>query len=157
MALKIVVTTGTGEGPSTMAAYDAALRNAGIWNYNLIYLSSMIPAGSTVERARFVSHSEDYGNRLYVVMARQEATEEGQEAWAALGWAQDEAGRGIFAEQFGRYKPRVQRELFASLETMIAARPAKFGAIQHEMTGITSQGRPVCAVVAAIFKSEGWE
>ncbi len=154
--LRIVVTSGTGEGPSALAAFDSALRSAGVWNYNLIYLSSMIPAGSTVERVRFVTPPDEYGNKLYVVMARQDASEEGQEAWAALGWAQDEEGRGIFAEQFGPYKPRVQRDLYASLETMIAARPYKLSAIQHEMAGITCQGRPVCAVVVAVFKSESW-
>lgn len=39
--MHIYVTTGTGEGPTPLAAFDAALINAGVANYNLICLSSV--------------------------------------------------------------------------------------------------------------------
>jgi arginine decarboxylase len=42
--MRIYVTTGKGEGPTPLAAFDAALIDAGIPNYNLIYLSSVILA-----------------------------------------------------------------------------------------------------------------
>jgi arginine decarboxylase len=45
--LEIQVTTGTGEGPTPLAAFDAALLDAGVANYNLILLSSVIPAGAS--------------------------------------------------------------------------------------------------------------
>lgn len=46
--LEIVVTSGTGEAPSELAAFDAALHQAGVANFNLIRLSSLIPPGSQV-------------------------------------------------------------------------------------------------------------
>ena len=46
VGMKIIVTSGTGEGPTSLAAFDAALLDAGVANYNLICLSSIIPPGS---------------------------------------------------------------------------------------------------------------
>ena len=46
--MKIKVTYGTGEGLTKLAAFDRALFNAGIANYNLIKLSSVIPKNSEV-------------------------------------------------------------------------------------------------------------
>jgi hypothetical protein len=52
--MEIYLSTGIGEGPTPLAAFDAAL-NAGIANYNLIVLSSVIPARSVMRRAKFVA------------------------------------------------------------------------------------------------------
>jgi arginine decarboxylase len=41
--MQIHVSSGRGEGPTPLAAFDAALRDAGVSNYNLIALSSVIP------------------------------------------------------------------------------------------------------------------
>ena len=41
----IVLSTGLGVGPTALAAFDAALLDAGVANYNLICLSSVIPPG----------------------------------------------------------------------------------------------------------------
>lgn len=46
----IVVTAGVAECPTALSAFDAALMDAGIANYNLIYLSSVIPGGSVIKR-----------------------------------------------------------------------------------------------------------
>lgn len=42
-ALDICLSSGTGEGPTPLAAFDAALPDAGVANYNLLCLSSVIP------------------------------------------------------------------------------------------------------------------
>ncbi len=44
--MKIKVTYGIGEGATKLAAFDRALFDAGIANYNLIKLSSVIPENS---------------------------------------------------------------------------------------------------------------
>jgi arginine decarboxylase len=107
--MKIIVTAGTGEGPTAVAAFDLALRRAGVENYNLIPLSSIIPPGSTIERAAFVTPSDEYGHRLYVVMARCDAYTNGTEAWAGVGWTQEpDNGRGLFVELHGDSKSSVQ-------------------------------------------------
>ena len=42
-ALTIHLSSGTGEGPTPLAAFDAALWHASVANYNLLCLSSVIP------------------------------------------------------------------------------------------------------------------
>jgi arginine decarboxylase len=51
----IQVTGGTGAGPTKMAAFDAALNQAGTANYNLIKLSSIIPPDSKVKAAGWLN------------------------------------------------------------------------------------------------------
>ena len=41
--MKIRLSSGRGEGPTPLAAFDAALLDAGVSNYNLLPLSSVIP------------------------------------------------------------------------------------------------------------------
>lgn len=56
--------TGTGEGPTPLAAFDAALMDAGVANYNLLCLSSVIPPNARIVRARHRTLPDDYGRRL---------------------------------------------------------------------------------------------
>jgi arginine decarboxylase len=49
--LRIQIATGTGAGPTPLGAFDAALLDAGVANYNLICLSSVIPPASAIRRA----------------------------------------------------------------------------------------------------------
>jgi arginine decarboxylase len=155
--LKIRITTGTGEGPTSIAAFDAALHNAGVANYNLICLSSSIPAGTSLERTRFQAPSDEYGYRLYVVMARAEEARPGRQAWAALGWAQEHgSGRGIFVEADGETKASVAESIETTLQAMMERRQHAYGPLEIAAAGIDCRDQPVCALVMAIYKSEGW-
>jgi pyruvoyl-dependent arginine decarboxylase len=78
----IVLSTGLGVGPTALAAFDAALLDAGVANYNLICLSSVIPPGSRLERRRFVTPPQEYGQRLYVVMSQMREERPGHTAHA---------------------------------------------------------------------------
>jgi arginine decarboxylase len=60
----IKISSGVGTGPTALGAFDAALRNAGIENYNLISLSSVIPPAAELERTRFTASPREYGDRL---------------------------------------------------------------------------------------------
>jgi arginine decarboxylase len=156
--MKIYLTTGTGEGPTPLAAFDAALIDAGVANYNLICLSSVIPTGSEIERVKFVTPPDEYGYRLYIVMARQQEQRPGHSAWAGLGWTQDEASRrGLFVELHGPDRASVEQDIQATLKSMVASRSLPYGPIQSELVGITCRDRPVCAVVIAVYKSVSWE
>jgi|SRR5579871_2009101 len=155
--MRIKVTSGASEGPTSLAAFDAALHSAGVANYNLLLLSSVIPGGSSVERGRFVTPPDEYGHRLYVVMARQDEHEIGIEAWAGVGWVQDPtSGRGLFVEGHGPTERAVSEYIDATLESMVAAREYPFGPIERELIGITCRGLPVCAAVLAVYRSEPW-
>jgi arginine decarboxylase len=155
--VNITITTGTGRGPTPLAAFDAALLSAGVANYNLIPLSSVIPPMATLKRVPFVTPPNEYGHRLYVVMARSEAHESGQQAWAGLGWTQEkESGRGLFVELTGSSQVEVYQAVERTLESMKASRLYRYGANESEIIGITCDGVPVCALAIAVYQSEGW-
>jgi arginine decarboxylase len=155
--VRIVVSRGTGEGPTPLAAFDSALQAAGVENYNLIRLSSVVPPGVRIERTKFVSDPDEYGRRLYVVMAEQRATVPGEGAYAGLGWVQDRTdGRGLFVECEGTTYAEVHDEVVATLDSMTARRQVEYGPVESEVTGVECSGRPVAAVVIAVYKSEPW-
>jgi arginine decarboxylase len=155
--MQITITTGTGEGPTPRAAFDAALLSAGVANYNLVHLSSIIPAGSFIQRAKYVMPYDEYGHQLYVAMARQEACQAGQVAWAGLGWTQEvETGRGLFVDIYGLDRAQVERDIRASLQCMMVNRPLRYGMIESVVAGVECPGRPVCALAIAIYHSQRW-
>jgi arginine decarboxylase len=155
--MNITITSGTGEGPTAIAAFDAALRVAGVENYNLILLSSIIPPGSTLKRTTFVTPIDEYGHRLYVVMARCDEHINGRAAWAGVGWTQEpEDGRGLFVELHGDSETSVQMAIDATLTSMMASRGRMYGPIHCEVVGSICRGKPVCALVIAVYQSQGW-
>lgn len=92
----IRVVWGTGSGPTALAAYDAALAEANVHDYNLIDVSSIVPADATVEAVGTAPDLGPAGDRLTVVQAH--ATAAGpQTVSAALGWATG-PGPGLFFE-----------------------------------------------------------
>jgi arginine decarboxylase len=74
MLLQIV--SGIGTGPTQLSAFDDALLNAGLGNYNLLTLSSVIPPGGDIVRTdrENVKLTGRWGDRMYVVMAHQETS-----------------------------------------------------------------------------------
>lgn len=155
--MQIYVTTGTGEGPTPLAAFDAALINAGVANYNLMCLSSVIPAASAIHRAKYVTPADEYGYRLYIVMARHEEQQQGKSAWAGLGWTQDkDSGRGLFVEIHGSDRAQVEGDIQITLASMIASRPYPYGSIESKIAGIECRDKPVCALAIAVYQSEEW-
>lgn len=155
--LEIVITGGTGSGPTPMAAFDHALLNAGIANYNLLYLSSVLPPGSRLVRRAFRAPHEEYGHRLYVVLAHLETRIHGESVWAGLGWVQaPDSGKGLIVEINGTSRRAVERGIARSLEAMVANRHEPYGPIDSEITGIECHSEPVCALVAAVYQSRGW-
>jgi arginine decarboxylase len=155
----IRITSGIGRGPNTLAAFDGALRAAGIANYNLLRLSSVIPTGAVLERPEpaDLDLTGDWGDRLYVVLAEMRIVDPSYEAWAGIGWVQDDhTGRGLFVEHEGHSRAEVEREIDASLTSLCAGRPQSFGPHRTEIIGTPHLGEPTCALVAAVFESEPW-
>lgn len=91
----IRVVSGTGTGPTELAAYDAALVDAGVGGYNLVRLSSVIPAGAQVRVLEAAPDLGPTGGRLSVVEAGVAAPDR---VGATLSWARAGDGRGIFYE-----------------------------------------------------------
>lgn len=160
--LQLGVRSAVGYGPTELAAFDAALREAGIANFNLIVLSSVIPPGSEVrvldDPGAAVPDGE-WGDRLYVVMAEAATDVPGREIAAGLGWVQDpESGRGLFVEHERGNAARVRRDIDATLGAMVAGRPESFGPIQRCVRDAVgpADGSAVCVLVTATYRSEPW-
>jgi arginine decarboxylase len=155
--ITISITTGIGEGPTPLAAFDSALLDAGVANYNLIPLSSVIPPGSSIQRGRYVPPRNEYGDRLYLVMARQEAHIPGETAVAGLGWTQEPiTDCGLFVEITGSQRSQVNEDIHATLACMIQGRPLRYGPIQTELAEVECRNNPVCALAVAIYQSQPW-
>lgn len=156
--LTIAVTTGAGEADTTLAAFDAALLEAGIGNFNLIPLSSVIPTGAlVVEKHPDFDEEALWGHRLYVVLAEQHADVPGAEAWAGIGWIQDpDSGRGLFVEHQGTSEDEVVSDIESSLANMRATRPQTFGPVEMVVRGTRCTSRPASALVAAVYRDQPW-
>lgn len=95
----IKVVWGTGRGPTTVAAYDAALSAANVHNYNLVTVSSVIPAEATVTAVGDAPDLGPIGEAVTVVEGS--GTQSGPSTVSAgLGWTVGE-GPGLFYEAAG--------------------------------------------------------
>jgi arginine decarboxylase len=157
--LTIQVVGGVGFGPTKLAAFDSALREAGVADRNLVPLSSIIPGGAKVVQAegRAVAPGE-WGDRLFVVMAQLRVDTRYEEAVAGLGWVQEaETGRGLFVEHVGHTEREVRRDVLATLNALAEGRPdVRFGAPELMIRTTVCAGEPTCAVVTAVFEADPW-
>ena len=98
----IRVLRGRGTGPTALSSYDAALASVNLHDYNLVGVSSVVPAGVRVETIEEAPDLGSAGNRLTVVEARSTlAPAESGPACAAIGWALPLNGAGIVYEGSG--------------------------------------------------------
>ena len=158
--LEISLAGGEGCGPTKLAAFDAALRNVGVANYNLIRLSSVIPPHSVLRVAPRLTPPGQWGDRLYVVAAEWRTDEPGTEAWAGIGWIQDPVlGRGLFVEHEGGSEAQLKADIESSLSAMREGRGAagdRLGDVEMVTHGVRCIDEPVCSLVVAVFASEPW-
>lgn len=155
----IQVASGTGTGPTKLAAFDAALNQAGVANYNLIRLSSIVPPGTKIvaNNGPVRNMEGNWGDKLYVVMADMRVDSPNVEAWAGVGWVQDKkTGRGLFVEHEGANEDTVRRDIEDSLKALMEVRKINFGPIHMEVVGITCTHEPICALVIAAYQASGW-
>lgn len=158
--MNIQVSSGIGSGPTTLSAFDSALNDAGIANFNLIRLSSVIPPKTGIEVLESPAHDlpGEWGDRLYVVMAEQRADTPNEEAWAGVGWVQDSStGKGLFVEHEGSSEQRVRSDIRSSLQALMATRNIDFGEINMKVVGTTCKHQPVCAMVVAVYQASDWQ
>lgn len=153
----IVMARGLGRGPTLLAAFDAALLDAGVANYNLICLSSVIPPGSTIERRRWQTPAHEWGQRLYCVLSQAREDRTGHAVHAGIGWVHDEqGGQGLFVELHDGDRDRLEHDLRATLGAMTAGRGVTLGPVHTEIVSARCEGEPVCALVIAVYASEPW-
>lgn len=157
--MRINIVAGTGIGPTELAAFDNALVNAGVANFNLIYLSSVIPPGSKLEIVKTSKRpAGNWGDRLYVVIAQERTSQRNQEVWAGIGWMQDpKTKKGLLAEHHGHNEAEVRADIQNSLTAFAENRNMKFGPIHMKVIGKKCVALSVCAIVVAVFESDKWK
>ena len=154
--MKIYVTSGTGTAKTEMGAFDKALHDAEIANYNIITLSSIIPPDTEIIPEMPGLNKDEYGHRLYAVLSRKTEIEKGEYACAGLGWMQDRTGKGLFVEHSGSSEEEVKEIIAATFDSMKSYRPELEGKINYMTAKIRCEYDPVCALVAALYKTEKW-
>jgi len=135
----IHVAGGVGVADTAMASYDAALADANLHNYNLVAVSSVVPAEATVVAVDEAPDLGPAGNRLTVVEARRtigprdevdfreggragaedaeskRAPRRHPDVAAGLGWATG-PGPGLFYEVTGEDRDAVRERIESGLD-----------------------------------------
>lgn len=164
--MKIQIITSKGEGSTLLSAFDHALQNAGVSNYNIIVLSSIIPPQSELIRIdKYVTPPEEFGYRLYVVRAEQRSDKIGSAIAAGIGWYQLDDNRGFFVEHETESQSEeevryvVQHRIHSSLRDMCKYRKIEFDEtkVNVALSSASVTNHPACVLAIAIYQSEKWE
>lgn len=148
MVIRIV--WGTGQGATAKASFDTALAEAGVHNYNLRHLSSVIPADVPVAETATAPDLGPTGNALDVVLARQ-TSPPGTRAAAGLAWLRGEDNTGIFYEGSDHDPETVRERLAAGIDHGCSLRDIEGETQSRVVTVEPSSESYTTAVVAAIY------
>lgn len=162
--MKIFLASGTGYGNTTLSAFDAALKEAGIHNFNLLQLSSVIPTGAEVKVVpHYCPDPGEHGYLLYVVLAETRTDRAGTSIGAGLGWYQLDDGRGVFAEHSeqaeglepAEVERRVTNMLRSTVRDLCSHRGWKFDErlLHNQVASCHVDEQPASALVAAVYES----
>jgi len=120
--MRINIVWGKSEGKTLLSAFDKALVKAGIHNFNLIPLSSVIPKNSVVNEVEKYDLPKEIGDILYVVISSFSSNKPNTLISAGLGWVQTKHG-GLFLESKGEFSQKeCEGELKVGLKEMLDAR-----------------------------------
>ncbi|WP_436903506.1 pyruvoyl-dependent arginine decarboxylase [Halovenus halobia] len=142
---------GTGHASTEKASFDLALADAGVHQYNLRELSSVIPAGVDLQRVGSAPDLGSTGNAVDVVLARQ-TSPPGARAAAGLAWVRGEDGTGVFYEVADTDPETVGELLRAGIERGCYIRDLDYGDVETEI--VTAESAPdeyTTAVVLATY------
>lgn len=147
----IRIASGTGLGPTEAGAFDSALASIGIERYNLITLSSVIPADASITHVDEVPDLGPTGHLLPVVMAN-ELVESEEQGAAGLAWAHEPGSEGIFYEATGSEESMVKRDLTEGIDHGRAIRNWDDGDVSMLTETVeTPADRHGCALVVATY------
>lgn len=165
--MKIYVTSSCGEAHTLLSSFDKALQLTGVYNYNLIPLSSVIPPHSDIVVVdHFTPKANEHGHKLYVVKAEMRSNEVGKFIAAGIGWFQwGDDNRGVFVEHevIGETQIAVESEIrqriVNSIKDLAEFRkvPCREEDIQARVEIAQVTDSPTCVLAMAVYKSEGWD
>ncbi len=152
MNTTIYVASGVGRGPTEIAAYDAALAEINLHNYNLVTVSSIVPDRASIQQVEAAPDLGPAGNRLFAVQSKAVAAPGDETLIAAgLGWAIG-SGPGLFYEATGSDTESVRAELETGLTAGVSLRPWSCPDRGHEISvAAPARDQHVVAVVLAAY------
>lgn len=153
--LPVGIHVATGHGSTMLSAFDAALLGAGVANYNLVRLSSVIPQQAVIDLEP-PPLAGNHGDRLYCVYAAAYAEHPGESAWAGIGWVRDESGEGLFVEHEAGSEGDVLELIHLSLDDMNRNRGGHYGPVETAITSAHYDTQPACALVVASYGVADW-
>jgi len=135
--MRIDIVWGESEGKTLLSAFDGALVNAGIHNFNLIALSSVIPPKSVIHETGTYTSFDRVGDILYVVISSFSSHKSNALISAGLGWVQTQEG-GLMIESKGEFsREECEEEIRVGLTEMMEARgwngEIKMKAVTHKV------------------------
>lgn len=143
---------GRATGPTPTASYDAALAAANVHNFNLITVSSVIPAEAHLEVVETAPDLGAVGDSLTVVQGR--ATRGPGDAGAAgIGWARSESGKGIFYESSGDDEATVRERIEQGLEAGKGLRDWEF--IEEDLVVVDADPDPDAYTTVVVIAAYG--
>lgn len=165
--MEIQVISSFGTGKTDLSAFDNALYNAGVHNYNLIILSSIIPTGAIMKKvSRYTPETtNEWGHKLYAVKWDIRSNEIGKFISSGLGWYQREDGSGVLVEHdaSGYDRKEVESDILATIEKSITDlchfRKIKFdkSKMKYSYKIGKVEKKSGCAMAIAVFEAEGWK
>ena len=155
--LPIGIRASAGRGSTLLSAFDAALLGAGVANFNLVRLSSVIPRQAVIDRAPQGPVPGEHGDRLYCVYAAAYAEQPGASAWAGIGWVRDETGRGLFVEHETGSEEQLMELLHLSLADLSRNRGGGYGPVETAVASAHYEEQPACALVLASYAVASWD
>jgi len=116
LATRYSLVSGRGEGDAPLTAFDAALLEATVGNYNLVRVSSVMPAGAVYQDG----FELPIGTVLYIAYGTYRSSVAGERICAAIGVGRTAEGHGMImeyagpgtAEDAGHQVERMVRESF---------------------------------------------
>lgn len=163
--MNIVVVSGVGSGRTELSAFDHALAECGVLDFNIIPLSSVIPFGARVQEISvYKPDGEPHGKRLYAVLARQATSVANEAVGAGLGWYFFPGGGGVFvehetiAEDEDSAGITIQTDIVRSIADLCKHRHISFDIHQVHYKIVVAPRAPIprSAVTIAVFKVEDW-
>lgn len=142
---------GTGHAGTAKASFDTALAAAGLHQYNLRQLSSVIPADVPLELLETAPDLGPTGNAIDCVVARQ-TSPPGARAAAGLAWARAADGAGIFYEVADTDPETVRELLRTGIERGCYIRDLDYDDVETKVvTADSAPDRYTTAVVIATY------
>lgn len=148
----IRIVWGTGTAKTSSSSFDSALVEANVHQYNLRYLSSVIPAATQIEAVGVAPDLGPTGDALNVAIARQ-TSEPGARAVAGIAWARGgPEGPGVFSEVADTDPKTVRGQLEEGIKKSCALRDIRDPDIEKQVvTAEPSKGKYTTAVVLAVY------